>query len=189
MGMPNIKKYTHEFLVGKTFNYLTYVKPSHKVGRAYYDIWKCECGKEIPLLTGEVVRGQRTSCGCRKHRKKELSVNWSGHKEISGSLWGSILSNARIRKIKVKLTIKEAWEKFLLQNRKCALTGVDLYFNSSYKTKDGNASLDRIDSTKSYTADNVQWVQKNINYIKRDFSDSEFIDLCNSVSKFNSSKS
>ena len=61
------------------------------------------------------------------------------------------------------------------------MTGIDLTFDTLVNTFDGTASLDRIDSSKGYTKDNVQWVHKDINYIKRDLSDSEFITLCKKV--------
>ena len=43
------------------------------------------------------------------------------------------------------------------------------------------ASLDRIDSCKGYTIDNVQWVHKWINVMKSDHSQDEFIALCRAV--------
>ena len=45
------------------------------------------------------------------------------------------------------------------------------------------ASLDRIDSTKGYSKDNIQWVHKDINCMKMDFSQQYFIDLCVKVAK------
>ena len=49
---------------------------------------------------------------------------------------------------------------FLKQNKKCALTGLDIWFGISTKEKthgkkEQTASLDRIDSSKGYTKDNV----------------------------------
>jgi hypothetical protein len=68
---------------------------------------------------------------------------------------------------------------FIRQNKKCALSGIDISieFDGS-----GTASLDRIDSLKHYTIDNVQWVHKDINKMKMDFPQESFIKMCKLVS-------
>lgn len=43
------------------------------------------------------------------------------------------------------------------------------------------ASLDRIDSSKPYIIDNIQWVHKDINFMKRTYSHDYFIKLCKLV--------
>ena len=47
------------------------------------------------------------------------------------------------------------------------------------------ASLDRIDSTKSYNVGNVQWVHKDINFMKGSLSENKFIEYCNLIVKNN----
>ena len=46
------------------------------------------------------------------------------------------------------------------------------------RSKNRTASLDRIDSNKGYTIDNVQWVHKDINKMKMDLEEDVFIDNC-----------
>jgi hypothetical protein len=79
------------------------------------------------------------------------------------------------------VTLKELWDLFVKQNRQCALTKLPLRFNSTNNKRDGTASLDRIDSNKEYTIDNVQWVHREINYMKQAYSQSHFIELCKLV--------
>jgi hypothetical protein len=43
------------------------------------------------------------------------------------------------------------------------------------------ASLDRKDSSKGYTKDNVQWIHKTINFMKGQMSDQEFVSWCKLV--------
>jgi hypothetical protein len=43
------------------------------------------------------------------------------------------------------------------------------------------ASLDRINSKKGYTKDNVQWVHKWINFMKQDLDEEEFITFCEAI--------
>jgi len=45
------------------------------------------------------------------------------------------------------------------------------------------ASLDRIDSSKGYVLDNVQWVHKRVNFLKRDYSEKELLFWCNAISE------
>jgi hypothetical protein len=66
------------------------------------------------------------------------------------------------------------------QNNKCAITNVDIEFGNKtilYETP----SLDRIDSKKGYTKDNVQWVMLGINYMKMKFSNEELIKTLNLI--------
>lgn len=80
------------------------------------------------------------------------------------------------------------WEIFLKQGKKCALTGEILYFSPiQTDRKKSNASLDRIDSSKGYTENNIQWVLKNINLMKRELSDKDFIEICRKVVQYKGS--
>lgn len=79
------------------------------------------------------------------------------------------------------MTVQDAWKLFEKQNRKCALTGEELTFSKKNNEYDGTASLDRIDSSKGYTLDNVQWVHKKINMMKWDLKQDEFISWCKKV--------
>ena len=81
------------------------------------------------------------------------------------------------------IKIEDAWDQFELQKGKCAYTGVELILTTKYGRKYGlnTASLDRIDSSRGYTIDNIQWVHKKINRIKSNLSEKEFIDWCKKV--------
>lgn len=50
------------------------------------------------------------------------------------------------------------------------------------------ASLDRIDSSRGYEIDNIQWVHKDVNKMKMGLSQNEFIDICKIISKNNRGK-
>ena len=95
------------------------------------------------------------------------------------SFWNRIVTRFK----EVNITIQEAWDLFLEQDRKCALTGLDIVFGP--RDKGGNtASLDRIDSTKGYIKGNVQWVHKDINRMKFDLNQERFIELCKKVTEY-----
>lgn len=78
------------------------------------------------------------------------------------------------------------WSLFIKQNKKCALSGLDISFPPVWGAKSKTqitASLDRINSSKGYVKGNVQWVHKKINGMKMDMQDEEFIHLCKMVAK------
>lgn len=70
------------------------------------------------------------------------------------------------------------WEK---QDGKCALTGIQMTYKFYEGRVNTNLSVDRIDSTKGYSKDNVQLVCMAANQMKNDLSMSEFLELCGAV--------
>ena len=84
-------------------------------------------------------------------------------------------------RVPVEITAKEIWDLFLKQDRKCALSGLPLTISGRSHYND--ASVDRIDSSKGYTIDNVQWVHKHINFMKRTYSQDYFIEMCKKVAE------
>jgi hypothetical protein len=99
--------------------------------------------------------------------------------EISRRYWKTITSCADRRQILFHLEPKEAWKIFLSQNKSCAITGLPLEMISlGYR---GNASLDRIDSSKAYAKNNVQWVLSDINIMKKSHNINYFKYLCEKV--------
>ncbi len=173
-------------IIGKTFNELTCIKelpkPTSKYKASYY-LFSCSCGNEHKA-SGSDVRSGRIIC-CRvckilKTRGKN-NILWTGSGEISGGWWyGHVIQKANKRKLKIDISVNEAWNLFINQHRKCILSGLLLYFpirNCDIAT----ASLDRIDSSKGYIKGNVQWVHKDINTMKMNKTDDKFIKLCNLV--------
>lgn len=60
----------------------------------------------------------------------------------------------------------------------CALSGWPLSYNNQKTT----ASLDRIDSSKPYSIDNVQWVHTMVNMCKNKYPQEMFIQMCRDIS-------
>jgi len=114
----------------------------------------------------------------------------SGYKLINGSHFNSIKSSAQIRCLKFEVSKEQIYDLFLIQKCKCKISGVELTMpenNNDYITGNFTASLDRIDSNKGYTIDNIQWVHKKINIMKQNMTDQEFINWCKIISDFNKS--
>jgi hypothetical protein len=89
-------------------------------------------------------------------------------------LYNKFRKSANSRKIPWNLTIDDFQQAY---TGTCALTGWDLDMAYSKCT----ASLDRIDSTKPYSPDNIQWVHRTVNMCKNKYSQDEFIALCKAV--------
>ncbi len=95
-------------------------------------------------------------------------------------------NRAKNKNLNFNLTGEYLWELFKKQDKKCALSGIELHFPKAWGTKSKTlitASLDRIDSNKGYIIGNVQWVHKTINTMKMNLTDDEFIKFCKQVVK------
>lgn len=114
---------------------------------------------------------------------------WKGAGELSGAVFGHIRNHAKARNIKFEISVDDCWKLFVKQNKKCALTGLDITIRKrgkQYTKNDWSASLDRIDSNKGYELGNVQWVHKDVNLMKLSHPQDKFIALCKAVAKHNS---
>lgn len=89
------------------------------------------------------------------------------------------------QRLEFSVTLEELWNLFLKQDKRCALTNVELTFTSNYRDykKLQTASLDRINSDKGYIINNIQWVHKTINILKRDVDQDKFIEMCKQVAR------
>jgi len=154
-------------------------------------IWlcRCICGKELHVAASSLADSahRRTHCGC-KHFVGPTHKNWKGHGDLCGQYWASLKHSARQRSLTFTITIKEAWDKFLVQEKRCALTGLVLTHGDPaqrreerYKQK--TASIDRINSKRGYVTGNIQWIHKDVNYLKNKFSNERFIELCTLVAE------
>ena len=153
---------------GKQYGDLTVLKrgDSDKNRKSIW-ICKCICGK-VKEISGISLRlGLSKSCGCAKTRFK-------GYGKISFWSWNRIRDSAKQRGMDFSINIEDAWDLFLKQNKQCALSGVPLNFGDKERNKkDQTASLDRIDCTKGYVKDNIQWIHKILNIMKGTMKDEE----------------
>lgn len=146
---------------------------------------KCDCGNETLVRATRIKNNIIKSCGCLNELKRSKSSNWKGCGEVSASYFKSVKKNSEIRKkdIPFEITIEDMSNQFEKQNHKCAYTGLELKFgiNARDEKKNRTASLDRINSSKGYTKDNIQWVHKVVNIMKNDINHSEFLEIINLI--------
>ena len=151
----------------------------------------CDCGKRRVVVGIELLRGNTWNCGCESGAKLRGDKNnaWKGCGQLGQAYFHVVEKGAAAREIPLQITIQDAWGQFQKQAGKCAYTGVELTLrNSKYiagvKCTRRTASLDRIDSTKGYTIDNIQWVHKTIQLMKNTLSDADFKAWCLRVTAY-----
>ena len=180
----DIMKRTRADLIGKQFGKLTVNEFSH-IGNYRHAYWvcKCDCGGIRVTSSRQLLGGRAKSCGCIHSECGEKNKNWKGCGEISLSFFNKIKSDAIRRSLPFEITIKECWELFINQKRMCKLSGLPINFRTKIKTFDGSASLDRIDSSKGYIKNNIQWVHKDINLMKWNFPLNRFLYLVDAINR------
>lgn len=171
---------------GKKFNKLTVISFSH-LNKTRHAVWKClcDCGNETFAQSRLLINGAKKSCGCLQNQIGKNSGTWKGCGDLSYTHYSKIIREAKIRNITFDISIKFLWELYEKQNKKCALSGEPIKFSSKVHIFDRTASLDRIDSNKGYTKDNVQWVHKDINMMKQTHNNEEFLLWCKKITKHN----
>lgn len=159
----------------RVLDQLTYVRNKQKV-------YNCEClicGRIWAVMLGNILHGLK-SCGCTRFGEGSKSGSWRGYGELTGSYYSIIRNGAATRGLEFSITMKYIWELFLKQNRKCRFSGQALIIG---KPGGQTASLDRIDSSRGYVEGNVQWVHKDVNFMKQELSDEYFIKMCKEIAE------
>lgn len=184
-------------LTGKTFGYWKVIcrAPTDKHRTRFWA--ECKCGRIQKVYSNHLLRGLTTQCVyCSNQEKHPLEK----YEDIPKTFWKEFQKRAcgekareSRRHLKFNLTIEDAWNLYIKQNRKCALSGVDIGFCIDFKYKKNGskyyqhtASLDRIDGNGNYELSNVQWVHKDVNLMKNVFGEVYFLDMCKRITECNS---
>lgn len=167
------------------------------------------CNKQFSRRLTEHNRNQKLkreiycSIRCAAKYQKKLAKHWGKHNDNlrKGRICDDLspfrnhLKNIKEhnrtkkkpRKIEITLQdLKQLWEK---QNGRCPYTGWELENPQNtfdkMKRSPRRASVDRIDSNKDYTKDNIEFVSLIAQYAKNTFSKQELIDFCKTVADYN----
>lgn len=143
---------------------------------------KCHgCGKEYIKKSIQLREKRNQSCGCNVKRQNNESPHWRGVGDLSSAIFTRFRTNAKRRGIPFDLHISYVWDLYILQDKKCAISGLPIVFGRTGRDEN-TASLDRKDSKLPYIKGNVQWVRKHINMMKLDHPQDYFINLCSLIS-------
>lgn len=152
---------------------------------------KCKNTYDMTKFNGDKSNstGLQSYCkDCQTENTKKWASTLDG---FIKRLYHDILHNIekRAKPIKCLITTQDIKDLYDKQNGLCALTNqkltTDTYTvkGNQYIINKFNISVDRIDSNKDYTKDNIQLVGAIINRIKSDLSNDQFLELCNMVTK------
>lgn len=113
---------------------------------------------------------------------KENDSRYQGVGDLSKTLLSQIKIGAIKRNLEYNISNKFLWKLFLEQHKKCYFSGLEIIL-SKKATRDGiqTASLDRKNNNIGYLENNIAWVHKNINRMKWDINEEEFIKWCNLI--------
>jgi hypothetical protein len=167
-------------LIGQIFGELHVVGLS-EISRNDHSRWhvKCSCGVEKTVLGTHLISGKIISCG---HKMRENGRrNFKGVGDLPLSYYSSLRRGANGGKgrkpIEFDVSIQYLWDLYQAQNGICWLSLLPIDFKSR------TASLDRIDNSKGYIEGNVQWLHKDVNMMKRHYTQEYFLDLCDKISE------
>lgn len=150
---------------------------------------ECDCGYNYAIPYYRLIK--MTECAICNSFTNPAKRKRASYQEIPAQFFGQIKTSAKDRKREYTVSKEYIWNLFISQNRKCALSGIELRFAKRIYRRDytnGNASLDRIDNNKGYIEGNIRFVDKNINMIRRRLDDNDFIWFCRQVSEYNKEK-
>lgn len=142
----------------------------------------CKCGEYVWVLQDSLIGKRTFSCGCLFVDLKKVNDT----KHIPRWFYKRMHRGATRRNMPVQITIEDLEEIFVNQNFKCPLTNLELRI--AWGTRDdsivkSNASVDRKDSTKGYTKDNIHIIHVDANFMKGMYSEQHFINICHLIAK------
>lgn len=172
--------------IGSVFNKWTLLDVEIPIKGKTLLVMQCECGSIYKKHLGQQkTSNQCVKCYADSMRSIPHLKSRKGYKDISSSYWTALKTGAKARSYEFSITIEYAWNLYIKQNKKCNLSGIDLNLGYSYCTGEQTGSIDRIDNSKGYIEGNVQWVHKQINWMKHKMPQNHFIYLCKQVANNN----
>lgn len=171
-----MQKIKHIPVIGEKFGQWTVIsdeikRHSAQHNRTRYFKVRCKCGREGWRAIHTLKTGTTKSCkSCSKSPNNIDAFLLTYFNKIKGR---AVKSN-----FEFNLTVEFIRDLLITQNNKCALSDLNIELKPNYKIKEKTASLDRIDNNKGYIIDNVQWVHKDINFMKGKLEQKSFINYC-----------
>lgn len=141
---------------------------------------ECDCGNERIASITKLKSGEVACCGCQYLGIGHFA--YKGTSLISGTFWSRLRRSAEVRGISLDVTIEEAERRLVLQNRRCVYLGCEISADLRHG-ESCTGSIDRINSSRGYAYDNIQWVHKDVNRMKWEFGEDYFLALCHAIAK------
>jgi len=185
MGKKGETKYEGKFQKNQLFNKWLVINEKVVMFREARLLCRCtECNvTEKYVSINQLINSVSKRCSvCGYSRKLNENPAWKGYKEIPYSWFSKYFERskgANKKKRSGDISIKDIYNIWVGQNKKCVLSGLDIDF---IKKEDGiSASIDRIDSNVEYLINNVQLVHKDVNLMKNHFNQNYFLNMCEKI--------
>jgi hypothetical protein len=123
---------------------------------------------------------------CKSIQNKKRKENNRGKKDLNRLLlerWHGVKDRAKSKNYLIDfdwIFLKEVWEN---QKGLCAISKIEMTFIMNNGRVSTNVSVDKIDSTKKYSKDNIQLVCMAVNQMKSDLKIKELIYFCQEIIK------
>jgi len=143
---------------------------------------KCPVCKEVKHLDLWYPNNLSRCKDCDKRKKKSSYENTINKhlSSVENFLKYKLANCSQKKTVTISITLDDLLNQFNKQNGKCFYSGRQLEI--ALRTKSLNSlSIDRIDSSKGYTPDNIVLCCSIINIMKLDTPEDEFINLCRDV--------
>jgi len=159
------------------------------------DFCNSDFKRELRFHKRNIKRGIRTKfCGrgCasrhRQHQNPSKNITPGSITDCYSPFrksYSSAKSRSKYKNLEFAITLQDLLSQWDSQNGQCALSGINLLIpkNTGESLKDPfMASLDRIDSNRGYTPDNIQWLCLVGQFAKNSFTESTVVRFCEGVS-------
>lgn len=166
-------------LTNQRFNRWLVLKYARSRNRAAYWLCQCECGVRREVIAESLVSGHSKSCGClcREEASKRMKTHGKS-KTKEAALW----YKAKKRAKKLGLDFNLLLEDIVIPET-CPLLGIPIRLNQT-KLSPNSPSLDRFNSEKGYTGDNVWVISHRANTLKNNATLEELRVLVGNMDKF-----
>lgn len=173
----------------KNLNY-----PSQKTGTK--ECSNCKQILDVSKFSRKKVSSDGLQSICKTCQNKRMQLHSSTLDNFIKKIFLNLKHNTKKRSkdLDIQITIQDIKDLYNKQNGKCALSNIKMTHiayntvGNQHTINKWNISIDRIDSTKGYTPDNIQLICTIINRMKSDMDDTELVLLANKVSIYNVDK-
>lgn len=169
---------------GDRFERLVVIEFSHndKRHRRHY-IVKCDCGN-TKTVQGTLLRsGNTRSCGCLAREAKKAKT-LPENRGVINQIILQYKRHAKDRSIDFDLSYETVDRLVRGRCHYCGVVGGNLKKTKNLKDGFRHNGIDRVDSSKNYTEDNVVSCCGVCNIAKRDMSHDEFIGLAKRIANY-----